>query len=82
MDAIQSCHQTLSGWRSGACEFDQAAERCPIFPRRGRVVHRVFDDPPKLAHDARDTEEKLAPYRRVRDETGAFIETLPEGLED
>ena len=61
---------------------DQAAERCPIFPGRGRVVHRAFDDPPKLAHDARDREERLASYRRVRDEIGAFIETLPEGLED
>ncbi len=82
MDAIQCCHQTLSGWRSGACEFDQAAERCPIFPGRGRVVHLVFDDPPKLAQNARGREETLALYRRVRDETGAFIETLPEGLED
>lgn len=31
---------------------------------------------------ARGREGTLAPYRRVRDEIGAFIETLPEGLED
>ena len=59
---------------------DHAAEQCPVFPGRARVVHRVFDDPPKLARDARNEEEALGAYRRVRDEIGAYIETLPEGL--
>ena len=61
---------------------DQAAEQCPVFPGRGQVIHRAFDDPPKLAGDARNREEALAPYRRVRDEIRAFVETLPEGLEN
>ncbi len=59
---------------------DHAAEQCPVFPGRGRVIHRAFDDPPKLARNARNREEGLVCYRRVRDEIGAFIETLPEGL--
>jgi len=59
---------------------DHAAEQCPVFPGRARVVHRAFDDPPKLARDARSEEEALGAYRRVRDEIGAYIETLPEGL--
>ena len=60
---------------------NHAAEQCPVFPGRGRVVHQAFADPPKLARNARNREETLAPYRRVRDEIGAFVVTLPEGLE-
>ncbi|MCE2447861.1 MAG: arsenate reductase ArsC [Candidatus Latescibacteria bacterium] len=61
---------------------DHAAEQCPVFPGRARVVHRAFDDPPKLARNARSEEEALGAYRRVRDEIGAYIETLSEGLAD
>ena len=67
-------------WVVAVC--DHAAEQCPIFPGRAQVVHRAFDDPPKLARDARSEEEALGAYRRVRDELGAYIETLPEGLAD
>ena len=56
---------------------DHAHESCPLFPGTTRVIHRGFDDPPRLARDARYEEEALAPYRRVRDEIKAFIETLP-----
>ena len=59
---------------------DHAAEQCPVFPGRARVVHRAFDDPPKLARNACSEEEALGAYRRVRDEIGTYIETLPEGL--
>jgi len=44
------------------------------------VAHVGFDDPPKLAQGAKTEEEALAPYRRVRDEIRAFVETLPESL--
>lgn len=57
-----------------------AHEHCPVFPGKVKVVHVGFDDPPKLAADAKSDEERLAPYRRVRDEIKAFIETLPESL--
>ena len=57
-----------------------AHENCPLFPGRAKIVHVGFDDPPKLAEDAKTEEEALAHYRRVRDEIRAFIETLPEGL--
>jgi arsenate reductase len=52
---------------------DAAAENCPVFPGRTRVIHRSFDDPPKLAAGARTEEEALAHYRRVRDELREFI---------
>jgi arsenate reductase len=59
---------------------DHAHEHCPLFPGRTRVVHVGFDDPPRLAMDARDEAERLGFYRRVRDEIEAFVDTLPEGL--
>ncbi|MDO8349448.1 MAG: arsenate reductase ArsC, partial [Planctomycetota bacterium] len=39
-----------------------------------------FEDPPKLTKHLPDGEEKLAVYRRVRDEIRRFVETLPEAL--
>src|SRR4051794_33013481 len=54
---------------------DHANGTCPIFPGRTNVVHVGFDDPPKLAKDARSEDEALAHYRRVRDEIRAFVLT-------
>ena len=59
---------------------DHARESCPLFPGKARVVHVGFEDPPALARGAGTEEEALAPYRRVRDEIRAFVETLPEAL--
>ncbi|RME96185.1 MAG: arsenate reductase ArsC [Verrucomicrobia bacterium] len=58
-----------------------ANEHCPVFPGKTKVVHVGFEDPPRLTKDMPDGEEKLAVYRRVRDEIRRFIETLPEALE-
>jgi arsenate reductase len=59
---------------------DHASENCPLFPGRTQVVHVGFDDPPKLAREIKEEQERLVPYRRVRDEIKGFVETLPEGL--
>ncbi len=56
---------------------DHAREHCPRFPGRARVVHRSFDDPPRLAAGAKDEEEALVHYRRVRDEIRRFVLELP-----
>jgi arsenate reductase len=61
---------------------DNAREACPYFPARTRVMHHGFDDPPKLAAGVGDEEEAMAHYRRVRDEIKAFVETLPDSLND
>lgn len=58
-----------------------ADENCPMFPGTTRVVHRGFDDPPKLAAGAKTDEDAMPHYRRVRDEIRAFIETLPGLIE-
>lgn len=59
---------------------DAAHESCPAFPGGARVVHAGFNDPPRLAKDAKTDGEALPHYRRVRDEIRAFVETLPGAL--
>ncbi len=59
-----------------------AAETCPVFPGKTKVIHVGFEDPPELAKDAATEEEALAHYRRVRDEIRAFVEGLPDSLEE
>jgi arsenate reductase len=60
---------------------DHAHEHCPLFPGKTRIIHAGFDDPPRLAEDARTEDEALDHYRRVRDEIRAFIESFPEPIE-
>ncbi len=57
---------------------DQANEACPLFPGKTKVVHVGFDDPPRLAKDAKSEEEALRHYRHVRDEIRHFIENIEE----
>jgi arsenate reductase (thioredoxin) len=59
---------------------DNAQASCPVFPGEAKVVHLPFDDPPRLAAEARTEDERLAHYRRVRDEIKAFVLGLPESL--
>lgn len=55
-----------------------AAEACPIFPGRAKVVHVGFDDPPQLAKAAATDDEAMPHYRRVRDEIRRFVEDFEE----
>ena len=57
-----------------------AHKTCPIFPGKAEVIHRGFDDPPKLAETAKSEEEALTHYRRVRDEIRTFVASLPKNL--
>ena len=57
---------------------DYADSKCPVFPGRGKRIHRPFEDP---IH-ARGTEaEVLAMFRSVRNRIRAFVEGMPENLE-
>ena len=67
----------------GVREFDyvvtlcgHASENCPFFPAGTKVLHRGFDDPPRLAAGCANEEEALIHYRRVRDEIKDYILTL------
>ncbi len=53
---------------------------CPSFDGMSRVLQVAFDDP--VVNDTRDMpeEERLACYRRIRDEILDFVHALPESL--
>lgn len=57
---------------------DNAHEHCPCYPAKTKVLHRSFDDPPRLAKDAKTKDEALVHYRPVCEEIKEYIETLPE----
>ncbi|MBK9578979.1 MAG: arsenate reductase ArsC [Fibrobacterota bacterium] len=61
-----------------------ADENCPVFPGKVRRVHHGFDDPPKLARElaakGASEDQQLEPYRRVRDQIKAWVETLPGAI--
>jgi arsenate reductase len=50
---------------------DNAKQRCPIFPRTYKVLHWSLEDP---AEATGSHEEKLAVFRRVRDEIKLRVE--------
>jgi arsenate reductase len=56
-----------------------ADAKCPFFPGSTKVIHRGFDDPPKMAKERAALEtDALVFYRQVRDEIQRFIkEFLP-----
>ena len=61
---------------------DDAQQACPFFPAKTAIIHHGFEDPPKLAESAKDEEEAMAQYRRVRDEIRAYVKTLPGALNE
>lgn len=82
-----STHHSKTVADLGSREFDyvitvcgHANETCPFFPARTKVIHRGFDDPPRLAAKASGEEEALAFYRRVRDEIKEYVLLLPKKL--
>jgi len=57
-----------------------ADETCPVFPGNTKKIHYGFDDPPKLAANANNEEERILPYRRVCREIKAFVENIDDYL--
>ena len=53
---------------------DNARESCPLFPGETKRLHKDFEDPAALQGTE---EERLALFRRVRDEIGAYLKTFP-----
>jgi arsenate reductase len=49
---------------------DNARESCPIFPSKATLIHQNFEDP--AAVEGSD-EERLAAFRRVRDELRRYL---------
>jgi len=53
---------------------DNAKENCPIFPSGTARIHQSFADPAALEGSA---EERLALFRRVRDELRRYLRGFP-----
>jgi arsenate reductase len=58
---------------------DNAKENCPVFTGKTRLIHKSFQDPTCVFGTK---EETLAAFRKVRDQIRAFVETLPESLNE
>lgn len=59
---------------------DSAQKNCPFFPAKYGIRHRGFDDPIRLASGEKNKQNILEYYRRIRDEIGMYIQTLPASL--
>ena len=57
-----------------------ANEHCPLVTNATKVIHVGFDDPPALAKTAKNSEEALDHYRKVRDQIKKFVAAMPESL--
>ena len=53
---------------------DNARESCPIFPGGAVIIHQSFEDPASLEGSE---EQRLALFRRVRDEIRQYFQGSP-----
>jgi arsenate reductase len=53
---------------------DNAKESCPIFPGKAVTIHHNFEDPAVLQGSEG---ERLAAFRRIRDEIREYLRTFP-----
>jgi arsenate reductase len=57
---------------------DHARELCPIFQGETKTIHRSFVDPANFDGSERlSEEERLAVFRKVRDEIRDYLRTFP-----
>lgn len=57
---------------------DNAAENCPVFTGKAKVLHRTFEDPYFAAGSEDDIMET---FRKVRNDIRKFIEEMPDNIE-
>ena len=55
---------------------DNAKESCPIYPGHTNRLHHNFEDPAAVVGSEA---ERLAAFRRVRDQIRAFLRDFPRG---
>jgi len=53
---------------------DDAKESCPVFPGHAKRIHNAFEDPAALQGTE---EERLALFRRVRNEIRGYLKAFP-----
>jgi arsenate reductase len=54
---------------------DNAKESCPVFPGITATIHHSFEDPATVQGS---DEDKLAAFRRVRDQLRTFLADFPD----
>ena len=57
---------------------DNAKESCPVFPGNAAMLHHSFEDPAAVPGS---DEEKLAAFRRVRDQLRTLLAELPLSMD-
>ena len=57
---------------------DNAKESCPVFPGEATRIHRSFEDPAMF--DGSE-DERMAVFRRVRDEIREYLRTFGRGFD-
>ena len=77
VDLAGQASKTLERFRGDRWDWvitvcDDANERCPVFPGTARREHWSFDDPSRAAGSEA---ERMATFRRVRDEIRARLES-------
>ncbi len=70
-DVAQYLGQVHFGYLVTVC--DQASANCPIFPGVSQRLHWSLDDP---AAEAGTEQQRLAVFRRVRDELSSLIDAF------
>ena len=58
---------------------DNAAENCPVFSGKAKVIHKPFDDP---YYASGSEEDIMDTFRKVRNDIKRYVETLPESLQE
>jgi len=59
---------------------NRARKACPVSGKKARAIHVGLESPPRLAASAFTEEERLMPYRQVRDAIQTLVESLPDSL--
>jgi arsenate reductase len=54
---------------------DNARETCPIYPGQTNRIHHSFEDPAAVQGSE---EERMASFRRVRDQIREYLRTFPQ----
>lgn len=54
---------------------DNARDACPVYPGHATRIHHSFDDPAAVTGAE---PERLAAFRRVRDQIRAYLATFPQ----
>lgn len=57
---------------------DNAKESCPIFPGKTVTIHHSFEDPAAFQGSE---EDRLAAFRRVRDELRKYLANFPSPID-